>query len=162
MAGVTLARDAGFRAKAALACPGHDQLTLELGQAAEHSKHQPAMGRRGIGPSILEALEAGAAIADGSQNVEQIARRPSQPIQPRHQQHVARLKPTDHLGQLGPVRLGAADLLLEDLGTAGGHQLGILSNQVLITGADATDRTARMVPIGAGARMRPVHDLSGR
>ncbi len=70
MAGVTLARDAGFRAKAALAYPGHDQLTLELGQAAEHSKHQPAMGRRGIGPSILEALEAGAAIADGSQNVE--------------------------------------------------------------------------------------------
>jgi hypothetical protein len=36
---------AGFRAKAALACPGHDQLTLELGQAAEHSKHQPAIGR---------------------------------------------------------------------------------------------------------------------
>ena len=55
MAGVTLARDAGFRAKAALACPGHDQLTLELGQAAEHSKHQPAMDCRGIGPSILEA-----------------------------------------------------------------------------------------------------------
>jgi hypothetical protein len=38
------------------------------------------MGRRGIGPSILEALEAGAAIADGSQDVEQVARRPGQPI----------------------------------------------------------------------------------
>ena len=43
-----------------------DKLTLELGHATEHGQHQPAMGCRGIGPSILEALEAGAAIADGS------------------------------------------------------------------------------------------------
>jgi len=69
---------AGFRAKATLACPGHDQLTLELGQATEHGKHQPAMGCCGIGPSILEALEAGATLADGSQDVEQVARRPGQ------------------------------------------------------------------------------------
>ena len=59
----------------ALARPCHDQLTLELGQAAEHSQHQPTMGCCGIGPSILEALEAG---ANGSQDVEQVARRPSQ------------------------------------------------------------------------------------
>jgi len=94
------------------------------------------MGCCGIGPSILEALEAGATLADGSQDVEQVARRPGQPIKPRHQQHVARLEPADDLGQLGPVRLGAADLLLEDLGATGGHQLGVLSNQVLIAGRE--------------------------
>ena len=83
---------AGFRAKATLACPGHDQLTLELGQATEHGKHQSTMGCCGIGPSILEALEAGATLADGSQDVEQVARRSGQPIKTRHQQHVARAK----------------------------------------------------------------------
>ena len=58
-----------LRTLPALARPGHDQLTLELGQAAEHSQHQPAMGCCGIGPSILEALEAGATFADGSQTL---------------------------------------------------------------------------------------------
>jgi hypothetical protein len=36
------------------------------------------MGCCGIDPSILEALEAGATLADGSQDVEQVARRPGQ------------------------------------------------------------------------------------
>jgi hypothetical protein len=63
-----------LRAKAALAGPGHDQLTLELGQTTKHGQHQPAMSRRSIGPSILEALEAGTAIADGGQDVEQVPR----------------------------------------------------------------------------------------
>ena len=67
-----------LRPLSCLARPGHDQLTLELGQAAEHSQHQPTMGCCGIGPSILEALEAGATLADGSQDVEQVARRPGQ------------------------------------------------------------------------------------
>jgi hypothetical protein len=90
---------AGFRAKATLPCPGHDQLTLELGQATEHGKHQPAMGCRGISPSVLEALEAGATLADGSQDVEQVARRPGQPIKTRHQQHVTRIEVVEHLSR---------------------------------------------------------------
>jgi hypothetical protein len=79
--------------------------------------------------SILEALEAGATLADGSQDIEQVARRPGQPIKPRHQQHVAGLEPADDLGQLGPVRLGAADLLLEDLGATGTQSALLLRNR---------------------------------
>jgi hypothetical protein len=54
--------------------PGSDQLALEFGQAAKHGEHQSAMSGRGIGPSILERFEAGAALADLIEHVEQVAR----------------------------------------------------------------------------------------
>src|SRR5215470_10251171 len=92
------------------------------------------MSGRGIGPSILERFEAGAALADLIEHVEQVARRAGQPIKPRDHDYVARLKPADCLRQLGPVRLGPRHLLFEDLGAAGSHQFGVLSGQVLITG----------------------------
>ena len=63
-----------LRSLAALARPSPDQLTLELSQATKHGQHQPTVGARGIGPSILEALEAGATIEDGRDHVEQVAR----------------------------------------------------------------------------------------
>jgi hypothetical protein len=113
--------------------PGSDQLALEFSQAAKHSEHQPAMSGRGIGPSILERFEAGAAFADLIEHIEQVARRSGQPIKPRDHEHVARLKPADCLRQLRPVRLGPRHLLFEDLGAAGSHQLGVLS--VLQAGA---------------------------
>src|SRR5215471_10753598 len=114
--------------------PGSDQLALEFGQAAKHGEHQSAMSGRGIGPSILERFEAGAALADLIEHVEQVARRSGQPIKPHDHEHVARLKPADCLRQFGPVRLGPRHLLFEDLRAAGSHQLGVLSGQVLITG----------------------------
>jgi hypothetical protein len=48
---------------------------------------------------FLEALEAGATLADGSQDVEQVARRPGQPIKTRHYQHVIRIEVVEHLGR---------------------------------------------------------------
>jgi hypothetical protein len=47
-----------------------------------------------IGPSILERFEAGAALADLIEHVEQVARRSGQPIKPRDHEHVARRKPS--------------------------------------------------------------------
>ena len=44
--------------------PCSDQLALEFGQAAKHGEHQSAMSGRGIGPSVFERFEAGAALAD--------------------------------------------------------------------------------------------------
>src|SRR5262249_31428990 len=70
--------------------PGSDQLALEFGQAAKHGEHQSAMSGRGIGPSILERFEAGAALADLIEHVEQVARRAGQPIKPRDHDYVAR------------------------------------------------------------------------
>ena len=58
----------------ALARPGADQFTLELGQPAEHCQHQSAVSDRGIGPGVLEALEPGAAFGDRRNDVEQVAR----------------------------------------------------------------------------------------
>src|SRR5262245_56770437 len=92
------------------------------------------MSGRGVGPSILERFEAGAALADLIEDVKQVARRSGQPIKPRDHEHVARLKPADCLRQFGPVRLAPRHLLFEDLGAAGTPQLGVLSGQVLITG----------------------------
>jgi hypothetical protein len=61
-------------------------------------------------------------------HIEQVAAATGQPIEPRHHKHVTGLKAADHLGQFGPIGLGARDLLLEDLGAAGSHQLGVTQN----------------------------------
>jgi hypothetical protein len=53
---------------------------IEFGLAAKHGEHQSAMSGRGIGPSILERFEAGAALADLVEHVEQVARRAGQPV----------------------------------------------------------------------------------
>jgi len=58
---------------AALTSARADQLTFELGKATKHGQHQPAVRRRGIGPSIAQAFEAGTAVRDFLQHVEQIA-----------------------------------------------------------------------------------------
>jgi hypothetical protein len=76
--------------------PGSDQLALEFRQAAKHGEHQSAMSGRGIGPSVLERFEAGAALADLIEHVEQVARRSGQPIKARDHEHVARLEPADY------------------------------------------------------------------
>src|SRR5262249_7123661 len=49
-------------------------------------------------------------------------------------QDIARLEAADHLGEFGSVGLCARDLLAEDLGAAGGPELGVLGSQVLIAG----------------------------
>src|SRR5215813_2642613 len=50
---------AGFGALPAVVRTRSDQLALELGQAAEHSEHQPAVRRGRVRPCILQRFEAG-------------------------------------------------------------------------------------------------------
>jgi hypothetical protein len=55
--------------------------------------------------------------------VQQVPRRSHQPVQARHDQHIARIEPAEKLGQLGAVGLSSARLLTVHLGTARGFQL---------------------------------------
>ena len=77
-----------------LATARADQLTLELGKASEHRDDQATVCVRGVSPSVAQRAEARPALADGGQQVEQIARRARQTVQPRHQQHVAGFRVT--------------------------------------------------------------------
>ncbi len=69
-------------------------------------------------------------------DVQQVAGGTRQPIEARDHQHVTRLQPGDHLGQLRAVALGAAGLLSIDLGAPRGRQLGNLAGEVLIPRRD--------------------------
>src|SRR5215469_548735 len=120
-----------------LASPGLDQLALELSQAAEHRQHQPAMWRRGVGPGVGHALEARASLADRVEDVQQIARRARQAIEPGDDQHIALLETLEDLRKLGAVGLRTAHLLAVDLGATSGMERGILGRQGLAVGADA-------------------------
>src|SRR5262249_30855126 len=131
----TETKAAPLGALAALTGASADQFTFELGKAAEDSEHQPAVRGRGVGPAVLQRLEAGAALADLGEHVEQVARGSRQPIEPRDDQHVAVLELPDRLRQLGPVGLGARNLFFEHLGAAGGHELGVLAREILAVGA---------------------------
>jgi len=97
----------GLRSSTAITGASKDQGALKLGQAAEHCQHQPAVSCCGIGPSIVQALEARIAIRDLLERVEQIPRRARQAIQSRDDKHVAGLEPTDCLGErsASPTRI---------------------------------------------------------
>src|SRR5262249_25347217 len=135
LARTTEAHAARLGALAALSGASADQLALELGKPSEDSEHQPAVRGRRVGPSIAQALEARAALADLGEHVEQLARGSRQPIEPRDDQHVAVLELPDRLRQLGPVGLGTRNLFLEYLGAASGHELGVLAREILAVGA---------------------------
>ena len=47
-----------------------DELSLELGEPAEHGKHQPAVRCGGIGPCISKRAETGLAFRNGGQSVQ--------------------------------------------------------------------------------------------
>src|SRR5262249_39141633 len=95
----------GLCALPTFACTGTNQLSLKFGQATEHSQHQTTMRRSCIGPSVFQAAEAGLTLADGGEHIEQVTCRARQPVEPCHQQHIARLEPANHLGQLGAISL---------------------------------------------------------
>ena len=82
----------------------------------------------------LRILEASTALRNRRDHVEQVTGRASQSVKAGDHEHVSGLKPADHLGEFGSVRLGTRDLLLEHFGATGGHQFGILCGQVLVTG----------------------------
>jgi hypothetical protein len=60
-----------------------DQFALELGEAAEDGQHQSAVRRGGVGPGVAERAKADVLAAEQREDVEQVARRARQPVEPR-------------------------------------------------------------------------------
>src|SRR5690348_2633357 len=56
-------------ARAALTGARADQISLELGQPAEHGQHQTAVCRGGVGPCVAERAETGFPIGDRRERV---------------------------------------------------------------------------------------------
>jgi len=88
LARTTEAHAARLGALATLARAGADKLALELGEPTEHRQHQPAVRSRGVAPCVLERLEAGTPLGNGSQDVEQVPRRSRQPVEARDDERV--------------------------------------------------------------------------
>ncbi len=65
-----------LRAHAPLTGADLDQLALELGQASQNGKHEPAARRGGVGPGICETTESSARFAHSVEHIQKIARRP--------------------------------------------------------------------------------------
>lgn len=68
------------RSLTALAGACADEFALELSKPSEHGEHQSAVRCRRIGPRVLERLETRPGLSNLVQDVEQIARRSSEPI----------------------------------------------------------------------------------
>src|SRR6516162_431690 len=102
----------------------------------------PVRARR-VRPGVFEALEASAARSECCNDVEQVTGGTCQPVQSGDNQHIAALDLVEKLGQLGAVSLGTADLFLEHLGAACGHQLSLLGCEVLAVGADTRIAVSR-------------------
>ena len=92
---------------AALAGPGADQFALKLREPTKDRQHQPAVRCRGVGPAIGQRFETGSSLGDGVEDVEQVAGRAGQTIQPRYDQYVALVEPFEQLAKLSPVGLRA-------------------------------------------------------
>src|SRR4051794_29323002 len=112
----------GFRPLASLARPGTDQPAVELGQAAEHGDHEATLWRGRVGPGVANRAEGRTLAGDPVEDVEEIARRSSQAIEPRHHEHVAGVELGDRPVKLRPIGDRAGNLLLENLGAAGRAQ----------------------------------------
>jgi hypothetical protein len=66
-----------------------DQGSLELGNAGEDRQHHAAGRRRGIGPRLGQRAQAGLGRVQALRNVEKIARRSGEAVQPGDRHHVA-------------------------------------------------------------------------
>jgi hypothetical protein len=88
-----------------------DQAALELGQTAQDGEHQPAVRRGGIGPAVVQALERRTLVADLMQDVEQIAGRARQPIEPHDHERVAIIECRERPAQHRAIRMRARQLL---------------------------------------------------
>ena len=62
--------------------PSPQRAPLELGEAGEHGDDQPAVSVGCVDPRIAQRLEARAALVDGGEQVEQVASRARQAVEP--------------------------------------------------------------------------------
>ena len=89
------------------------------------------------GPRLGQRSQAGLGLADSLGNIEKIARRSGEAIEPRHRHHVAGLQMVQHLRQLGAAAMRAGCLFLKDALAACRFQLRALLVKGLAVGRDA-------------------------
>ena len=114
----------GLGERAPLAGAGADQLALELGQSCEHRQHQAAVGSGGVGPCVGQRAERCPFGADLVEDVEKIARRAGEPVEPRDQHQVAGIEGGQQLVELGAGAARAGCLFLKQLRGPGFFELG--------------------------------------
>src|SRR5262249_28219823 len=102
-----------------------------------YGEHQPAVGRGGVCPSVLQAAEASFPVANGGEHVEQVAGGACEPVQARDYQHITRLEPVNNFGQLSTVGFCTRYFFLEYLRATGRRQLSLLGCEVLAIRTDA-------------------------
>src|SRR5262249_51781865 len=113
-----------------------DQFTFELSDATKDRDQQPSMHGRCVCPCILERTEGRATFGYLVQQVQQIARRARQSIEPADDHRVAFLEPAHELAQLRPIGLRARNLLAIDFDATGGLEVGDLAGEVLVAGGN--------------------------
>src|SRR5260370_8744941 len=104
----------GLRALAALAGALLDQIALKLGNCRKQRRKQPALRGGCIPQGIAERSKCRTGLADTFDQVKQLPRRASKPIQFRDQQHVPGLERGHQLAELGPTTPPPPDLLPEN------------------------------------------------
>jgi hypothetical protein len=90
-----------------------DQITLKFRQCAENMKHQLA-ARRGRVDGFSHAMEANRLILQPAHYLDQMLRRPPQPVESPHRQHIAPPEHFVHPLQAGVLHLATAGCLLDD------------------------------------------------
>ena len=93
----------------ALLCGSLGHLAGQLSETPEHRRHEPAMGRGGVGPGIGQGAEGGALLSDGAQDVQEVPRRARETVQARDQEHIPKLEMVEELLKLRPLLLGPGD-----------------------------------------------------
>ena len=89
------------------------QVALELGQGAEHVKHQLAAAGTGI-DLLLHAHQADAHLVELSAEQDQVVQRPPQPIEPPDRQHITDARHFQRHGEARAGRLRATYPVLVD------------------------------------------------
>ena len=113
-----------------------NQLFLKLRQRCKEVEDQPACGCAGVEP-FLEGDEVDAALIEAVHDLQEVADRSAQAVQPPHDQGVTPFQTLQTPLQLGAVHGPAAHRLLIDSLAARLPQLGQLRLRLLLLGRDS-------------------------
>jgi hypothetical protein len=92
------------------------------------SQHQAAVRCRGVSPCVAERSESSFLLGDRRQDVEKVARRSRQAVEPRHHEHVAGVELVEDAAKLDAIGLRAAGHLALHFLCAGGLNPGHLAS----------------------------------
>ena len=126
----------GPRTLPSLPGAGPDQLSFELGQAAQDGQHQPSVRCRRVRPGVAQRPEPRTLLSDGIQDVEKVTGRSSQAIEPSDHENVALIQRLYKPRKLLTIGSRTADLLPENPVTIGDLELSDLGRQRLTVCAD--------------------------